>query len=200
MKSGRNKLYVIIAIIFFVLCGIFYMSTRRKPEPVVIPASNTPEIEALAEQPLADPTPTPVPLIKVHVAGAVVSPGVYTLEKGSRAEDAITMAGGFDEDADTASINLAAVVHDGQQLLVRLVGEAPVAGSSNILESGGKININNAPKEELMLLPGIGETLAGAVIQYREANGGFAAIQEIMNVPKIGEKTFANLEPFITVD
>jgi len=200
MNSGRNKLYSIIAIICLVLCGIYFVRTRLVSETVPV-AANLPTSEAPVQADIAPSTPTPAPLLKVHVAGAVVNPGVYELEKGARAEDAIALAGGFTADADAASINLAAAVHDGQQLIVRTASEAGTASAkTNPLESGGKINLNTAPKEELMLLPGIGETLAGAIIQYREANDGFRTIQELMNVPKIGEKTFANLEPFITVE
>ena len=201
MDGGRNKLYIIIAIICFVLCGIYYVSLRLRTEKVSVASAVPPVVEAAMESPA--PEPAPAPLVKVHVAGAVVSPGVYALPKGSRAEDAVALAGGFTADADTASVNLAAVVQDGQQLIIRVVGEAGGASArvkDNPLASGAKINLNTAPQEELMLLPGIGETLAGAILRYREENGGFETIQELMNVPKIGEKTFANLETFITVE
>ena len=201
MDGGRNKLYIIIAIICFVLCGIYYVSLRLRTEKVPVASAVPPVVEAAMESPA--PEPAPAPLVKVHVAGAVVSPGVYALPKGSRAEDAVALAGGFTADADTASVNLAAVVQDGQQLIIRVMGEAGGASArvkDNPLASGAKINLNTAPQEELMLLPGIGETLAGAILRYREENGGFETIQELMNVPKIGEKTFANLETFITVE
>lgn len=151
------------------------------------------------------PVPTQGP-IAVDVSGAVASPGVYFLETGSRVEDAIQAAGGFLPEAFKESINLAAPLLDGSKVLVPILRE----DSSSVLNSQESqtndpdqtvfpININTASKELLMQLPGIGETKAQAIIDYRNQNGPFTALEEIQEVSGIGPVTFQNLKDLITI-
>ena len=151
------------------------------------------------------PAPTQPPLV-VHVIGAVPRPGVYELPEGSRVRDAIQAAGGTLAQADLSFLNLAAPVEDGQQLDVPfLEGAAP---SSPFVERplatetiGGEelIDINSATAEELDTLPGIGPTTAQKIIDYRDENGPFQAIEDIMNVSGIGPATFEEIQDLITV-
>jgi competence protein ComEA len=154
------------------------------------------------------PAPTPEPL-RVHVAGAVVRPGVYTLDENSRVEDAVNAAGGFLAEADTNALNLAEHLEDGQRLDIPYVaGFTPDAQSGFVVVTEGTpsplsgqdlIDINTATAEELDTLPGIGPTIAQRIVDYRNANGPFATIQDIVNVAGIGDATFAEIKDLITV-
>ena len=134
--------------------------------------------------------------IMVHVAGAVNAPGVYTLPEGSRVIDAIESAGGLAPDADQDALNLAAVVEDASKITV------PNTNSEGTDESGnanGLVNINQADKETLMTLPGIGEVLAQNIINYREKNGGFTSLEELKEVNRIGDKLYEQIADLITL-
>lgn len=135
-------------------------------------------------------------LILVHIAGAVAKPNVYQLPSNARVIDGIEAAGGMTETADPDSLNLAAYLEDGQKITVVEVGADAELGNPN---TGGRININTADKDTLMQLSGIGEVLADNIIQYREKNGGFKTLEELMEVNRIGEKVFENLEDLICI-
>lgn len=132
--------------------------------------------------------------VLVHVSGAVEAPGVYELPLGSRARDAIEMAGGASEDADLNRINLARVLQDGQQIHVPIVGD----DSGEAVQF--PININIASVEQLSQLPGIGEVTAQAIIDYRESQGPFQRIEDIQNVSGIGPNTYENIRELISVE
>ena len=142
------------------------------------------------------------PLV-VHVDGAVAAPGVYELPAGSRANDAVLVAGGVVEGADTSSINLAAPLADGEKVHVPLAGEAspaPSAGAGAAPEqASGPVNLNTAGVEELDALPGVGEATARAIIEDRERNGPFSSPEDLMRVSGIGEKKFEKLEAMVCV-
>lgn len=154
------------------------------------------------------PAPTPEPL-RVHVAGAVVRPGVYELDDDSRVEDAVAAAGGFVIEADKNALNLAAHLEDGQRLDIPFVaGFIPDDASGFVVITEGTpsplvgedlVNINTASLDELDNLPGIGPTIAQRIIDYRTANGPFASINDIVNVAGIGSATFAEIQDLITV-
>lgn len=154
------------------------------------------------EDPATDGVP---PTVLVHVDGAVESPGVYELPGDARANDAVLAAGGLTPDADTASLNLAAPVADGEKIHVPVVGEGVAPGADPSVEPSGEndvdgpVNINTAGVEELDELPGVGETTARAIVEEREANGPFSSPEDIMRVSGIGEKKFARLEAMICV-
>lgn len=153
------------------------------------------------------PSPTPKP-IQVYVTGAVKHPGVFLLPRDSRARDAILAAGGFmEEGVDVNQINLAEVMTDGKHLEVP--GTSPFAtpqltiGGSGLLvtptpPNGQAVNINTATKEQLEALPGIGETTAQAIIDYREENGPFSTVEDLLKIPGIGPSTLEQLEGLIT--
>lgn len=147
--------------------------------------------------PTTSPTLVRGPRIAVHVLGAVQRPGFYELRDGDRVLDAIAAAGGLTEVADPAGVNLARFVTDGEQLRVPEVGEVPVAPPG--VSAGGLVNLNTADAATLESLPGIGPTMADRIIAWREANGGFGAVDQLRSVTGIGDRTFAELEPLVTV-
>jgi competence protein ComEA len=128
--------------------------------------------------------------IRVYVSGAVVSPGVYTLEEGDRWIDAIEAAGGFADGADTAGVNLARRVEDEEQILVPLIGAGVVAGASQ----GPQVNINTASQAELESLPGIGEARAQAIIESRTSAGRFVAVEELVERELVPESVFEEIK------
>jgi len=154
------------------------------------------------------PAPTAEPL-RVHVAGAVVRPGVYELGENSRVEDAVEAAGGFVVEADKNALNLAAHLEDGERLDIPYVaGFIPeetegfvviTEGTTSPLAGEELVDINTASLEELDKLPGIGPTIAQRIIDYRTENGPFATIDDIVNVPGIGSATFDEIRDQITV-
>jgi len=142
--------------------------------------------------------------IYVHVAGAVRRPGLFRVPAGSRTAAAIGRAGGLSRKADLASVNLAAPLQDGQQVLVPEAGAAPApaaaSGTSGTTGSSvagaapaAPISLSSATPEQLDTLDGIGPTLSERIIEYREANGGFQSLEELREVDGIGDKRFESL-------
>lgn len=157
--------------------------------------------ESLPEMADAEPD-----LIYVHVCGQVIEPGVYQLSKGARVFTAIEMAGGLTADADSASVNQAQVLGDGQMVYIPAVGEAwsGAEGGTSHSEStdtavDGLVDINTADLETLMTLPGIGQGKAQSILDYRQEHGGFSSIEEIMQVDGIKEGTYAKFKDMIRI-
>lgn len=146
--------------------------------------------------------------IAVHVCGQVKNPGVYTLAKGARISDAITAAGGLTKEAAGDFINQAQKLEDEQQVYVPSEEEAKESpkevqqekNNDSHSENKGLININQATREELMTLPGIGEAKADMIINYREEHGRFATIEEIKNISGIKDGVFNKICDLITTD
>lgn len=166
------------------------------------------------------PEPTEIPEqaspgIRVHVSGAVMYPGVYEMSEGDRVMDAVASAGGVQPNADLASINLARRVQDEAQYHIPRMGEPTLVPESSPVQqasipndrtasadgraSPSLINLNIATAQELELLPGIGQVMAGRIVAYREANGPFTSIDDVENVPGIGPKTLQSIRPLATV-
>lgn len=145
--------------------------------------------------------------IMVHVTGQVKDQGVVLLDEGSRIVDAIEAAGGETDDADLAKLNLAYVLNDGEKIYVPSKSEqnqeieyvTTASGGDSMSSNSSIININTAGQNELMELPGIGESIANKIIAYREENGKFKTIEDIKNVPGIGDSKFANIKDMIKV-
>jgi competence protein ComEA len=137
----------------------------------------------------------------VHVAGAVRRPGVYRLAAGSRVVDAIHRAGGARRRADLSALNLAAKLEDGRQVLVPVRGASAAAGGSGVAApaEGQPLDLNTASAEQLDQLDGIGPGMAAAILKYREQHGGFGSIEELGEVPGIGEKRLASLREQVRV-
>ena len=139
--------------------------------------------------------------VYVHVFGAVANPGLYRLDAGARVVDVIAAAGGFADEADPAGVNLARPVADGEQLQVTRLGEEPVATSTagGNGAAGGAVNLNTADQDALDTLPRIGPALAARIIQWREQNGSFTSVEDLLAVPGIGDKMLAALRDLVTV-
>lgn len=142
--------------------------------------------------------------VVIYICGAVANPGVYTLPEGSRVYELIEAAGGLLEDADNRVLNQAGVLQDGQQIVVYTKEEAedlpvPDSAAGTVASDEGKVNLNTANAEKLMTLSGIGEARAQAIIAYREQNGGFQSIEEIMEIEGIKEKLFEKIREQIEI-
>lgn len=149
------------------------------------------------------PTSTTTAEVVVHVSGAVAAPGVYRLEAGARVTDAIAVAGGPVDGAEPDRLNLAALVGDGQRVYVPRAGEAiPDGGSASGGTDGGvsgPVNLNLATAEQLEELPGVGPSLAGAIVAERDRRGGFRSVDDLLSVRGIGEKRLADLRALVVV-
>ena len=159
--------------------------------------------DGLLEPPAASATAVDG-VIFVHILGAVNRPGLYELRDGARAVDAVAAAGGFVENADQSQLNLARFVADGEQIVVPAVGEAPAAGPGGATPgapgtAGAKVNINTADAATLETLPRVGPAMAARIIAWRETNGRFTAIEDLMSVTGIGEKTFEGFKDLVTL-
>lgn len=144
----------------------------------------------------------PQDVIFVDISGCVTTPGVYQLPRGSRLFQAVELAGGLTEDADIRSVNRAKVLVDEETVVV--LSKEEYERRLSLLQSGdgyvdGKIDLNSASAEVLQRLSGVGPSTAQRILEYRSAHGAFAAIEELMNVSGIGEKTFAKLKEHICV-
>ncbi len=208
MKLDQNNIgWILAAFVMGIVLTIVGMTLfkQTQPAPIVI---SPPEPTATAV-----PTETPGP-IQVFVNGAVMQEAVYTLPTGSLAQDAIEAAGGFADDANVAVVNLAQPMFNGAQVYVPFNAEnnaTPTAviftesAANNDLSkqastAAGIVNINSADATQLETLPGIGPSTAEKIITFRAENGRFTTIEEIMNVPGIGEGKFDQLRELITVD
>jgi len=132
----------------------------------------------------------------VHVAGAVRRPGLIRVAPETRVASALQRAGGPTRRADLTAVNLAAKVQDGQQIVVPVTGAAAVSPGSlgaGTAGSGARIQLSTATAEQLDEIDGIGPTLAGRIIEYRDAHGGFRSLTELGQVDGIGEKRLATL-------
>lgn len=145
--------------------------------------------------------------IVVDVEGAVVSPGLYTLPAGARAGDAVEAAGGLAPKALSGGVNLAQPLEDGQQLTVPFKGAAGQAAGSHGAASaadgssaaGGLVNINTATVQELQQLSGIGPSLSQRIVDYRNANGPFASVDDLLEVSGIGEAILGKIRSQVSV-
>lgn len=159
---------------------------------------------------LPSTTTTTRPPLLVHVAGAVVHPGLVRVATGARVADAIAAAGGGLPDADLDRLNLAAKVADGERIPVARIGQPGAALAVDGNDAGGAIggdptgttgpiNLNTATAAQLDTLPGVGPSLAAAIIGERGRRGGFTSVDQLRSVRGIGDKRFADLKPLVSV-
>ncbi len=201
VAAGKISNWVIMATAVLVLAS--FLTACSQPEPIKIVPPDPTETPA--------PTATPQPIV-AYISGHVLEPDVYALEPGSRVKQLVEAAGGFTDEANTAVINLAHPLVDGTHIHIPALGEEsappPVlneptpfqrSGEIPLGSGGGLLNINSAEQNELESLPGIGPVTAKKILDYRQANGSFSRIEEIMNVPGIGEGKFAQIQDFIMV-
>lgn len=183
--------------------------------------NQTPDLEQNSEE--ADPVPEEAVekeqprTLYVDISGAVNCPGVYELAEGDRVFHAVAAAGGFTDQAEVRCVNQADLLTDGQKIYIYSLEETEQLGGwmqltgSGVLQpaaeksgntsspDSGKVNLNLADKSQLMTLAGVGEARADAIISYRETNGAFSSIEDIMKVSGIKEKLFEQIQDSITV-
>ncbi|WP_420641753.1 helix-hairpin-helix domain-containing protein [Candidatus Leptofilum sp.] len=211
MVNKNNILsYLIVLFVGIIVgAGSVTLAGRVQPAPIVIQPP----------QPTAAPGPTSTPgPLRIFVNGAVAAPAVYELPHDGIVQDAIARAGGFIAEADTAVINLAHPLQEGMQIYVPTLAETaaqpPIiseplvrsegvdldgGGETAVTNEGGLVDINEAGVAALDTLPGIGPSTAEKIVEYRETNGPFVSIDEIMSVSGIGPAKFEQIQPFITV-
>jgi competence protein ComEA len=192
---GARAVVAGVAMVGVVIGALWWLS-RQAPPPV---EATLPLVEAVA--PSSSTTVAPSAVV-VHVAGAVVAPGVHRLPPGSRVVDAVDASGGLLADADAAAVNLAAPLEDGVQVYVPRVGEDPPvspAGSGTAGTSAGPIDVNTADATLLETLPGVGPATAAAIIDHRTRHGPFPSVDALLEVRGIGEAKLAALRDLVRV-
>lgn len=189
MKFNKKILIALCAVCFIVF-GLFYLNSDNATADIY-----TSEDEEAGES--EETTESVQENVYVYICGEVVNPGVYELKSDSRLFAAVDAAGGFTEFASRESINLAKELKDGEQVFVPALGDETSGGTP--ATNDGLININSASPEELTALPGIGQSRAKTIVEYREKNGDFASIEDIMNVSGIKDASFQKIKDHIKV-
>jgi competence protein ComEA len=198
----RRELIGLLAVAFLIVGGAALWYVRSLPSSVHIQAST--ERRDHGGGVASSPSATPA-LVIVDVAGWVRRPGVYEFRQGDRVIDAIRMAGGGKSGADLQSINLAALLTDGQQIVVPRKGEGGPGAETGAGTAPGPvgaepmINLNTATLDQLESLPGIGPALGQRILDYRQQHGPFRKVEDLLNVSGIGEKRLADLRSKVTV-
>ena len=194
MEYKKNIIFMILVGICF--CGCLWLYGEKTPE-ITETLDVTKEQAGQLEQ-----TEQDMEQIYVHIVGAVKKPGVYIFQHKPRVIEVVDKAGGFTKDAVVSMINQAEVVEDGTQLTIASSKDNKKKEKSQNKgtdANSGKVNLNQATKEELMTLTGIGEAKAVAIIAYREANGRFQKIEDLMNITGIKEGVFDKIQSQICV-
>lgn len=202
---GRRHLTV-VALLLLLAAGVTGLCLLlQRPQTVQVASPPTVEVETPPEPTTSKPSPTAT--IRVHVTGAVNAPGVLRLPEGSIVLDALEAAGGLTADADPELLNMAAPLSDGAQVVVGTTGEPAGEirepgggpGSEGGAVAGAPVNLNQATEAELEELPGVGPVLASSIVAWREENGGFSSVEDLMQVSGIGTKVFERLSPLVRV-
>jgi competence protein ComEA len=170
----------------------------NRPTVDEVPQTRSEGTAAVSSAPPVGEASDTSPTVVVSVVGFVVRPGLVTLPAGARVADALAAAGGLLPEADPASVNLAAVVADGQQVTVGVPG-APAAGSDAVPGSAGPLDLNTAGVAELDALPGIGPVLAQRIVDHRTREGPFTSVDQLDDVPGIGPAIAAELAELVGV-
>ena len=184
-SSLQKRGLAIIALLVLVITALFVM---RGSSQEVIAAPAPLEIESSAMQTLM-----------VDVAGAVINPGVYSLPLNARVFEAIKAAGGLKKGADTSDINQARILRDGEQIYVYPTTTSAGGVSRPAVRKNGPIMINRATVKDFESLDGIGPVLANRIVSYRKTNGPFAAVEDLLKVPGIGQSKFAQFKEKLRV-
>lgn len=225
-KDNKVIIGIISIIIIIFVCVYFYTRSNMKNEyneienyDILLNETNDETADSTNEESDVDEDTK----IIVHVTGAVKSAGIVEIKEGSRIADAIEAAGGFADNADISQINLAYQLEDGQKIYIPSINDEKTDGSEKVLQKeyvtdepgdevivedeetsvkskeSAKININTADQTELEEIPGVGESTALKIIEYRKTNGKFKSIEDIKNVSGIGDSKFENMKEKICV-
>jgi competence protein ComEA len=209
--ARRSALAVAAAVVLAaLLTGAWVMSSR--PQAAVVPSGGSGRSTGRASPGPAPPSSdgtasVSVPaggasaaVIVVDVAGKVRRPGLYRLAPGARVDDAVRAAGGMTSGVNAVSVNLAARITDGEQIVVGAPAGAPVAGAGTATSSAAApIDLNAASVGQLQELPGVGPVLAQHIVDWRVAHGSFASVEQLRSVSGIGPAKFAAIRPMVVV-
>lgn len=205
---GPGPLAVVAVLVALGLGVSAWWVIRSEPTPVapVAPVGSTQGLASPAASAAPGPTEagsTTGETVTVDVAGKVRRPGIVVLDLGARVVDALREAGGARRGVDLSPLNLARVLVDGEQVVVGIAAPAvglPAATAPVGADTGGPlVNLNTADLTTLEGLPEVGPVTAQAIVTWRESNGGFTAVSELLEVDGIGEATLATVTPFVTV-
>lgn len=189
LRAIHLRLVAVVAVVAVVLLAAWLLAGRpHEVDPAVSAIAATGPADAVST------SPGKAELI-VDVAGRVRRPGIVTLPPGSRVHEAIKAAGGPVGDVDTSGLNLARVLADGEQVLV---GDPP-AGQGGSGDAGGRVNLNSADLVALDALPGVGPVTAESIVSWRQENGPFQSIDDLLEVKGIGDATLAELRDRVTI-
>ena len=184
-SSLQKRGLAIIACLVIIISALFVL---RGSSQEVIAAPAPLEIESISQQTLM-----------VDVAGAVVNPGVYSLPLNARVFEAIKAAGGLKKGADTSDINQARILRDGEQIYVYPTTTSSGGVARPAMRKNGPVMINRATVKDFESLDGIGPVLANRIVSYRKINGPFAAVEDLLKVPGIGQSKFAQFKEKLRV-
>lgn len=185
---------VVLALALVLLTGVLVWRGRSTGEAAA-PTTSAPTTPAAAGIP-----PEPIDTVVVHVVGAVRRSGVYELEPTARVRDAIAAAGGATPRADLAAVNLAAHVVDGEQVGVPRRGSRAAAVATSATAGGAPaaiVHLNSADLAALDALPGVGPAMAQRIVTWREENGGFRSVDDLLAVPGIGPARLETLRTLV---
>jgi competence protein ComEA len=208
---GPGPLAVVAIVVALGMAVTAWLVVRDDPEQPTVAAAAPAAGQDLVTLPSAVPSSgsthlTPVGeagSVTVDVAGKVRRPGIAVLDAGARVVDALEAAGGARRGVDLSSLNLARVLVDGEQILVGVAPAsvaAPSTGAPGAATGPGQlVNLNTASETELETLPEVGPVTAAAIIAWRDTNGGFTAVDELLEIDGIGETTLGQIAPFVTV-
>jgi len=183
-SSTQKRALALVALLVLLISGLF---VARGASQEVVAAPIALEVQEITLE------------IIVDVAGAVTTPGVYSLPINSRAVDAIKAAGGLKKGADTSDINQARILKDGEQIYVFAATTSSGGVAKRVVRKNGPVMINRATVKEFEALDGIGPVLANRIVAYRKINGPFTAIEDVMKVSGIGAGTFAKFKEKLRV-
>ena len=184
-SSLQKRGLAIIACLVIIISALFVL---RGSSQEVIAAPAPLEIESISQQTLM-----------VDVAGAVMNPGVYSLPLNARVFEAIKAAGGLKKGADTSDINQARILRDGEQIYVYPTTTSSGGVARPAMRKNGPVMINRATVKDFESLDGIGPVLANRIVSYRKINGPFAAVEDLLKVPGIGQSKFAQFKEKLRV-
>lgn len=180
MTSGASNLSVTAAGfgVLVVVAGALWFGVGRTVPPPAVSDRVTVHAES-----------KPNGFVAVHVSGAVAVPGVVTVSEGSRIADIVIAAGGATRDADLNRVNLAALVRDGEHVVIPSISPVALGGAP----PDERFDLNTADALGFESLPGIGPVLASRIVDYREANGPFESVEDLLDVPGIGESKLVGI-------
>ncbi|GAB2459320.1 hypothetical protein GCM10027062_43950 [Nocardioides hungaricus] len=203
LALGPPQLAVVAVLVAVGLAVTAWWVVRGAPERVEAPSVDP----VGAATPLAEMSPvaaaaSPAETVTVDVTGKVRRPGIAVLDAGSRVVDALKAAGGARPGVDLSGLNLARVLVDGEQVVVGVPAPAGVAAGalpSSGAPGGPLVNLNTATQAELETLPEVGPVTAQAILAWRDEQGGFTSVDELLEVDGIGDATLEQIAPYVTV-